>query len=163
MQLLEIENEELKKRLIKLTAPEPQPFYMQQWKRKDGTFGYMIFDVGGNHQLTFTTTPEQALAFFEQYKKTPPTVKSTVILHGYSDGLFTSLKLIEQRVADVTNLKITEYKFYSIYFGNSPMEFKRTEGMPKKDAINWYAQYVSDYLDNNVDRVEGKTPDAIFQ
>ena len=164
MQLLEIENEELKKRLAKLTAPAPQPFYMQQWEHKDGLFNYMIFDVGGNLELTFTEkSPEKARAFFEQFKKTPPTVKTTIVRNAYSKGLFTSLRFIEQIVADVNTLTIKTYQYYAIYVSNASQEIKRAEDMSNKQAIYWYAQYVSDYLDNNMLSVEPKVPSTIFQ
>jgi hypothetical protein len=163
MQLVQIENEELRIRLKdlknqvaeiekKLEIPKyPSIVYHLQCIGNNARGGktYQIIDECGYIQDSFEAESEkEAIEFFNLYKETKKKTKIMIIVSRLMDDVLVSLQQLEFQYIPTTELKLVTHNRYNVYVGKE-LVCIYDESATEQEALDTYANNAQEYIRNN--------------
>lgn len=158
MQILQIENEELRKRVAELTKQlqrEKAALYLEEIIREDKSSYYLIRNHLGMSEWSFQAkSDDEALQFFEFYKANYRPVGSELIQSVYRNGCVCSLLLYKSRQITYNGEpKINDLSHYVIRIELDNLEHLTAENMDDAKAI----EYFNKYLDTHFSKMSSET------
>lgn len=163
MQLVQIENEELRIRLKDLKAqvaelekkmgiPKyPSNVYHLQSRGNNSRGGktYEIIDECGYFQDKFEAKSEkEAIEFFNVYKETKKNTKRLIMVSRLIDDVLVSLQQIEFQYIPATELKLVTNNRYNVYVAKE-LVHTYLESTTEQEALDTYANHAQDYIRKN--------------
>lgn len=115
-QLLELENQELRLRIAELKAKPKYPsaaFHLQVEKNTEGQSRYKILDECGYFQDSFyAESDEEAIKFFNHFKKNYKSVTTEIIRNGFTDNYIHCL--VRYTSFRIVNLELIPFVYYVV-------------------------------------------------
>lgn len=163
MQLVQIENEELRIRLKDLKAqvaelenklgiPKyPSTVYHLQCRGNNSRLGksYEIIDEHGYFQDKFDAESEkEAIEFYNVYKEIKKNTKRMILVSRLMDDVLVSLQQIEYQYIPATELKLVTHNRYNVYVGKE-LVYTYHESATEQEALDTYANHAQDYIRKN--------------
>jgi len=156
-QFLELENEQLRKRIAELKGESKYPsvvFHLQE-EEKEGGIRYTIVDECGYFQDSFSAeSEEKAIEFFKYYKKNFKPAKSEILKSGITENTFHSLtKLSAYRISD---LRLVPFSFYVVKINRDKLTSFDHVNMTEEEAINKYEEVIANYFNKQPNKENKK-------